>query len=199
MEIQYRHLFECITPPMPDEIVYRKHPTVPITVTNASYVLLNEDAPMQLQYNLGKPSFQTSNYKRFLIYGAFHPEEIPSIAMIYPINGNPYDNRIENLVSTAGKSFEVKKIILDEQKKFTKETVREMLKREKEIGSSVDLVSHFCNLGVPHTFAKAWMKVSPWCKENGIDIKMSQSTYTSYPKKEKAARKALEKDEEDIF
>ena len=199
MERIYKHLFECLTPPMPEEIIYKQHPTLPITATNASFVIVNDDAPMQLHYNLGKPSFQTANYKRFLIYGAFNPEESDKIVMVYPINNNPYDNRIENLVSSYGKSPEAKKAILDSQKEFVKETVKEMLKREKDLLLHENLVRHFSQLGVPHTFAKPWIKVSPWCKANNIDPKISFAKYTNYAKKEKVVKKSLEEDEEDIF
>ncbi len=198
MEKEYRHLFECITPPMPDEIIYKKHPIVPITATNGSFILLNDDAPKQLEYNIGARSFPTSNYKRALIYGAFHPEEIP-IVMVYNINGNPYDNRIENLVTTSDKSPEAKKIILDANKDFINESVKEMLRREKEMDPAVNMVRHFNDLGVPYNFARPWMRCSPWCEANGINVKMNFSEYTHYGNEKKARKKALKDDDADIL
>ena len=145
----FESLFHCVYPVANYPVEFRNHPTIP--ELEASYCGVVrckvDDVPV---YNYTKKGIA------HIVFECWTGVELAPYTNIRFKNLNPYDTSYENIE------------ILDlhcpiriaKEKKFTENTVSQMLLREKLFGHKRDMVEYFTQLGIPQRYIKAWQNAS---------------------------------------
>jgi hypothetical protein len=178
-----KHLFECYTPPTPDEIVWKQHPVFEhLWASNAGFVECRDDYNVLVRGSLSDARGETYSYiakaeenceGRFLIRGGpKHPKRYPGWQRLIlecfqgvqhknkrlmRLNHNPWDNRPENLAYY----FELDsfKGWLDSQQQFIDNTNQQLLMREQLLPDDMNMEEYFSDvLFIPHEFMHYYRK-----------------------------------------
>lgn len=159
----FSHLFECILPPLSEEVLWKAHPTLKIEVNNMGLIreVMDNGGYREFQELYGLKRVHNPGKLRY-IYEAFNNVILEEGVRIIPKNLNPYDQRIENiLILDHNSTQEEKKARAEAEKHFKNLTLEEMLKREEMIGDRFDVLNYFKNLGIPDPYIKRWKNKSP--------------------------------------
>lgn len=163
---QFKHLFECVFPPIPDNIEWRAHPSMPIEACNVGLLrVVNNDKYYEDMIDRQLDLYSVKRMK--LIYECFNNVILPAYCRVRPKNSNPYDIRLENIeVIMTEEVTKERTESIQRERDFRNETVNQMLLREKDLDDDVDVYLYFKDFGISHLIMKNWMSKSPWYKKH---------------------------------
>ena len=161
---QFYHIFECVTPPRPDEIVWKPHPYLPIEASNLGQIrCLDSDDDY---FDKQRVSIHAPKRMK-LIYESFNNMKLPEYCRIKPSNSNPYDLRPENIEVIFTMSMtEERAASLKREQDFRNETVKQMLLRESILPDHVNIYKYFKDLDIPELCMKHWKAKSDWYEKH---------------------------------
>lgn len=161
---QFFHIFECVTPPTPDEMVWKLHPTLPIEASNLGQLrCLDEDDDYFERQRIGIHAPKRMK----LVYECFNNTILPGYCRIKPRNSNPYDLRPENIeVILTIEMSEERSASLKREQDFRDETVKQMLLRETILPSHFNIYKYFKDLNIPDLCMKHWKAKSEWYEKH---------------------------------
>lgn len=173
-----KHLFECITPSIPDneEIIWRYHPTYPIRVNQIGILdctsddydysynsSRNADGRIQV-INIQQSTEERKWYSNIirgvnkdrLVLECWNETEIASSNHLAHLDNNPYNYTPDNIVSITDLSREERVHRLRKEKEFTNLTIKEMVKIQNKWSPDTDFKTLWDIMGIPSGFVKAW-------------------------------------------
>jgi hypothetical protein len=163
----FEHLFECVLPPVPDNIEWRSHPTLPIEASNLGLIRPLDDN--KIYRDLLERRIELTEVKRLKwIYESFNQVNLPLYCRVKPKNSNPYDQRPENIevIYITDEMLEERTLSIKREKDFREQTVIQMLEREKKLSPDIDVYLYFLNLKIPEITIKHWKSRSPWYRKH---------------------------------
>ena len=145
----FESLFHCVYPVANYPVEFKPHPTIPeLEASYCGVVRCKDEEGLVHNY--------THKSTAHIVFECWTGQELAPYTNLRFKNLNIYDTSFENIE------------ILDlhcpiriaKEKKFTENTVNQMLLREKLFGHKRDMEEYFTQLGVPQRYIKAWMKES---------------------------------------
>lgn len=182
-----QHFFECTYPIPKGEEIWMKHPTFPVEANNWGYLRATDiEAEDEIyisktrgQYGQtvtvninglveGKPwkirKHSSGGGLHKLVYECFTGERIKRNTQVSHINYNPYDNRPENVCIPSEFTSRDRGRRQKYRESFTRNTLVEMVKREKHYTPDSDMVEYFRIIGIPEMILNKYEEY----KQNGI-------------------------------
>lgn len=145
----FESIFHCIYPVATEAVEFKTHPTIP--ELEASYCGVVrckvDDVPV---YNYTKKS------TAHIVFECWTGVELAPYTNLRFKNLNPYDTSYENIEVLVLHCPER----IANEKKFTENTVEQMLLREKLFGHKRDMVQYFIRLGIAQRYINAWQNAS---------------------------------------
>ena len=145
----FESLFHCVYPVANYPVEFKDHPSIPeIEASYCGVVKCKDEEGLVHNY--------TKKSTAHLVFETWSGQELKPFTNIRYKNLNPYDTSYDNLEILVLHC----PIRIANEKKFTENTVEQMLLREKLFGHKRNMEEYFTQLGVPQRYIKAWQKVS---------------------------------------
>ena len=149
----FESLFQCTYPVATYPVEFKTHPTIP--ELEASYC-----GVVRCKNDDDRIDYYTKKSTAHIVFECWSGEELRPFTNLRFKNLNPYDTSYENIEILVLHC----PIRIANEKKFTENTIKQMLIREEIFGHKRDMVEYFKQLGIPQRYIKQWEKVSPQCK-----------------------------------
>ena len=146
----FESLFQCTYPVATYPVEFKTHPAIPeLEASRCGVVRCKDEEGLVQNY--------TKKSTAHIVFETWSGEELKPFTNIRYKNLNPYDTSYDNLEILVLHC----PIRIANEKKFTENTVEQMLLREEMFGHKRDMVDYFTKLGIAQRYIKAWQKVSP--------------------------------------